>query len=78
MLADASAVKLTRQPEGLLNALVKISADREPLEVANKATAHLYIINPFKGIHGTRDWLVGMFNTHPPLQERVRQLKEMM
>ena len=78
LLADASAVKLTRQPEGLLNALVKISADREPLEVANKATAHLYIINPFKGIHGTRDWLAGMFNTHPPLQERVRQLKEMM
>lgn len=78
LLADASAVKLTRQPEGLLNALVKISADHEPLEVANKATAHLYIINPFKGVHGTRDWLVGMFNTHPPLSERVKQLREMM
>jgi heat shock protein HtpX len=78
LLADASAVKLTRQPEGLLNALVKISADREPLEVANKATAHLYIINPFKGVHGTRDWLAGMFNTHPSLAERVKQLRGMM
>lgn len=78
LLADASAVKLTRQPEGLLNALVKISADRKPLEVANKATAHLYIINPFKGVHGTRDWLAGMFNTHPSLAERVKQLRGMM
>lgn len=78
LLADASAVKLTRQPEGLLNALVKISGDREPLEAANKATAHLYIINPFKGVHGTRDWFAGLFNTHPPLSERVAQLKAMM
>lgn len=78
LLADASAVKLTRQPEGLLNALVKISGDREPLEAANKATAHLYIVNPFKGIHGTRDWFAGLFNTHPPLSERVVQLRSMM
>ena len=78
LLADASAVKLTRQPEGLLNALVKISADREPLEVANKATAHLYIINPLKNRHDAIGWFAGMFNTHPPLSERVKQLRGMM
>ena len=78
LLADASAVKLTRQPEGLLNALVKISADQEPLEVANKATAHLYIINPLKNRHDAIGWFAGMFNTHPSIEERVKQLRGMM
>jgi len=78
LLADASAVKLTRQPEGLLNALVKISADHEPLEAANKATAHLYIINPLKNRHDAIGWFAGMFNTHPSIEERVKQLREMM
>lgn len=77
LLADASAVKITRQPDGLARALVKISEDREPLEVANKATAHLYIVNPFKGIHGSLDKFAGLFNTHPPLTERIAQLKAM-
>ncbi|MBI2310010.1 M48 family metallopeptidase [Candidatus Collierbacteria bacterium] len=77
LLADASAVKLTRQPEGLLKALVKISADREPLEAANKATAHLYIMNPLKNRHDAVGWFAGLFNTHPPLAERVKQLKAM-
>jgi len=48
-LADASAVQLTRYPEGLATALEKLDADTEPLEVANKATAHLYIVNPAEG-----------------------------
>lgn len=78
LLADASAVKLTRQPDGLLHALVKISADREPLEAANKATAHLYISNPLKNRHDAIGWFAGLFNTHPPLAERVAQLKSMM
>lgn len=77
LLADASAVKLTRQPEGLLHALVKISADKEPLEAANKATAHLYIMNPLKNHHDAIGWFAGMFNTHPPLEERLKQLKSM-
>lgn len=77
LLADASAIKITRQPDGLARALVKISADREPLEAANKATAHLYIVNPFKGIHGSLDKFAGLFNTHPPLMERLKQLKSM-
>ncbi len=47
-MADAGAVSITRQPQGLITALQKISADHEPLEAANKATAHLYIASPFK------------------------------
>lgn len=77
-LADASGVLLTRYPQGLANALRKISADHEPLEVANKATAHLYIANPLKDLHGRP---VGMFATlfatHPPIEERIRKLEEM-
>lgn len=77
LLADASAIKITRQPDGLARALVKISADREPLEVANKATAHLYIMNPLKNNHNAIGWFAGLFNTHPPLAERLKQLSGM-
>lgn len=73
-LADASGAMLTRYPEGLASALEKIGADREPLEVANKATAHLYIINPLREWGG---WLNERFNTHPPVEERVRRLRAM-
>lgn len=73
-LADASGAMLTRYPEGLAAALEKISADPEPLEVANKATAHLYIINPLREWGG---WLNGLFNTHPPVEDRVRRLRAM-
>lgn len=77
-LADSSAVLLTRYPEGLASALEKISADKEPLEVANKATAHLYITNPMKELKGTsRGWFSGLFNTHPPVEERIKRLREM-
>lgn len=76
--ADASSVAVTRQPQGLISALTKISQDPEPLEVANKATAHLYIANPFKGKgHGTVGWFAGLFNTHPPVEERISALKQM-
>lgn len=75
-LADATAVLLTRYPEGLASALEKISADKEPLEAANKATAHLYIANPLRD-HKT-GWFDGMFDTHPPIEERIKRLKEMM
>ena len=68
---------LTRQPDGLIRALEKISADRKPLLVANKATAHLFIINPFKG-EQAKGWLVSLFNTHPPVEERIKVLKEMI
>ena len=73
-LADAEGARLTRYPEGLASALEKIAADTEPLEVANKATAHLYIYNPLRD-HG--GWLNGLFGTHPPVEERVKRLREM-
>ncbi|MHB9026798.1 MAG: M48 family metallopeptidase [Armatimonadota bacterium] len=73
-LADSHAIKLTRYPDGLAGALQKIAGDQEPLEVANKATAHLYISNPLKEYGG---WLNSMFNTHPPIEERIARLKAM-
>ncbi len=77
-LADASGALLTRYPEGLARALEKISADKEPLEVANKATAHLYIVNPLKEDgHGHVSWFANMFNTHPPIEERIARLRKM-
>lgn len=74
-LADATGAKLTRYPEGLASALEKIAADREPLEVANKATAHLYIYNPLRDYR--RSWLNNLFSTHPPIVERVKRLRAM-
>ncbi|UCH34110.1 MAG: M48 family metallopeptidase [Armatimonadota bacterium] len=73
-LADAQGAMLTRYPEGLANALEKLAADTEPLEVANKATAHLYIINPLTEHKGM---INNLFATHPPIEERVRRLREM-
>jgi len=73
-LADAAGAMLSRYPEGLASALEKLDADPEPLEVANKATAHLYIVNPLKEWGGT---LNGLFNTHPPIQERIRRLRSL-
>ncbi len=71
-LADADGALLTRYPEGLARALEKISGDTEPLEAANRATAHLYIANPFKGKK-----VAGLFMTHPPIEERVAKLRGM-
>lgn len=76
-LADASGSLLTRHPDALADALLKISADREPLEVANKATAHLYIVNPLKNRHDAIGWFAGLFSTHPPIQERIKLLHAM-
>lgn len=78
-LADASGALLTRYPEGLARALEKISKDTEPLEAANKATAHMYIVNPLKEHQGQSSvgWFAGLFNTHPPIEERVKRLREM-
>lgn len=75
-LADSSGVLLTRYPEGLATALEKIAADTEPLEAANKATAHLYIANPLKNNKGGVGWFAGLFNTHPPIEERIKRLRE--
>src|SRR5215217_938863 len=73
-LADATAVKLTRNPKALADALQKISNDREVLEVANRATAHLYIVNPIKKFEKRAK---GLFSTHPPIQERIQILRSL-
>ena len=73
-LADASGALLSRHPEALARALEKISADTEPLEAANKATAHLYICNPLKE-HAS--FLNNLFDTHPPIEDRIRLLRSM-
>lgn len=74
-LADATAVQLTRYPEGLASALEKIASSGLPLESANKATAPMYIINPFtqKGAAA----LSSLTSTHPPTEERIRILRSM-
>ena len=73
-LADATAVRLSRNPKGLADALQKISGDREVLEVANRATAHLYIANPIKRFEKRSK---GIFSTHPPIEDRIRILRAM-
>jgi heat shock protein HtpX len=73
-LADASGALLCRNPDALARALAKISADPEPLEAANKATAHLYISNPLKE-HASA--LNNLFNTHPPVEKRIKLLHAM-
>lgn len=75
-LADASGALLTRYPEALASALEKISSDPRPLRTASNATAHLFISNPFKNKNG-RNALAGLFNTHPPIEERIKILREM-
>jgi heat shock protein HtpX len=71
-LADATAIRLTRNPKGLADALQKISGDNEVLEVANRATAHLYIVNPIKKFEKRSK---GLFSTHPPIEERIQILR---
>jgi heat shock protein HtpX len=73
-LADASGAHLTRYPEGLANALAKLASDTEPLEVANKSTAHLFIINPLRE-HAS--FVNNLFSTHPDTDERIAALKSM-
>ena len=71
-LADASGALLTRYPEGLARALEKIEKHSKPMKYANKAMAHLYIANPFS----TKN-IAKLFMTHPPIEERVKALRDM-
>ncbi len=75
-LADANAALMTRYPEGLASALEKISANPGVLEVSNRATQHLYIISPIKSIRD-RKKKNSLFSTHPPVEDRIRRLREM-
>jgi heat shock protein HtpX len=73
-LADVSAVELTRNPLGLARALRTISDDPEVLEVANRATQHLYIVNPIKSFEERSK---SMWDTHPPIGERIATLRNL-
>lgn len=73
-LADASGALLTRYPEGLASALLKISASGGKMQKANHATAHLFISNPF-GKEGKNNWFTNLWATHPPVEERVKRLR---
>ncbi|HNZ84650.1 MAG TPA: M48 family metalloprotease, partial [Candidatus Woesebacteria bacterium] len=65
--------KLTRQPKGLINALIKISSDPNQMQTASTATASLYISNPFKN-----NKLASLFSTHPPIEDRIKALSQML
>jgi heat shock protein HtpX len=73
-LADASSVGLTRNPYGLERALAKIAADSEVLEVANRATQHMYFTNPIKKFEERSK---GLFSTHPATVDRINRLREL-
>ncbi|MCA9354256.1 MAG: M48 family metalloprotease [Candidatus Kaiserbacteria bacterium] len=76
-LADATGALLTRYPEGLASALEKISTHAQPMRKASHATAHLFISDPFKGERGVMQKIGGLFQTHPPAEERIARLRDM-
>ena len=76
-MADASAALLTRNPEGLAKALEKISSSNISLNTS-PATAHLFIVNPFKNKKDFISWLGNLFSTHPPVEERIKVLRNMI
>ena len=73
-LADASSVELTRNPAGLESALAKIASDKDVLEVANRATQHLFFTNPIKKFEARSS---SMFDTHPPIVDRINRLRQL-
>lgn len=75
-LADANGALITRYPQGLADALKKIAADNHQLRSANKATESMYIYNPLKDIRGGKG-LNSLFDTHPPIAERIQRLEAM-
>lgn len=85
LLADNTAAELTRNPGALAHALEKIAADPDPLDIANRGTQHLFIVNPLTTVKELKKMetgkpaqeKVGWFDTHPPVGMRVRNLKEM-
>ena len=72
-LADATAIEFTRNPDGLISALEKISADPNELKVANKATENMYIANPFRNKKKSSD----LWSTHPSTEARIEALRNL-
>ena len=78
-LADVSACQMTRYPPGLISALEKLKADSTVTHSASRATAHLWIEQPMPGVQegGRLGWINRLFDTHPPLEERIETLREL-
>lgn len=76
-LADASGALLTRYPEGLASALEKLKQYEQPMRTVNRATAHLFINEPYGQKEDQKSWLTNLFSTHPPLDDRIEKLEEM-
>lgn len=72
-LADATAIEFTRNPDGLISALQKISGDPNQLKVANNATENMYIVNPFRGKKSSSS----LWSTHPSIEDRVKALRNL-
>ena len=78
-VADADAVAMTKNPQGMISALENLGQDREPLEAANKATAHLYIISPLNNLtKESRGIFANLFSTHPALSDRIAALRSLI
>ena len=75
-LADASGALLTRYPEGLASALEKLAQDHTPMRQANHAMAHLWLDDPYQGKEKKTSFLTTLFMTHPPLEERIKRLRD--
>ena len=69
-LADASAVNITRYPEGMINALKKLQSHSQPMKSQNSAMASMYINNPLR-----KGFLSNLFSTHPPIEKRIERLE---
>jgi heat shock protein HtpX len=74
-LADASSVEMTRNPEGLISALKKLGEKSEPMKTANKATAHMYIVNPLTKKDKKEEKKASLFSTHPSIDDRIERLE---
>lgn len=75
-LADATAVEITRNPQGLISALKKLDSDSNKLQYANNATAHMYIVSPFKDNLESKKRKAGLLDTHPSIAERIDALEK--
>ena len=77
-LADASAVELTRNPDGLISALQKLDSDTHQLKTANNSTAHMYIVDPFKAnLRNEKKKKTSLFSTHPSIEDRIEAIRNL-
>lgn len=77
-LADASAVEMTRNPDGLISALQKLDADPNELKTANNSTAHMYIVSPFKAnAQDGKKRKTSLFSTHPSIDDRIEAIRNL-